>query len=28
VLTAINESSFTSGMTLVGTCYATYKFED
>jgi len=27
-LVAIEESSFTTGMTLVGTCYATYKFED
>lgn len=27
-LTAINESSFTSGMTLSGTCYGKYVFED
>lgn len=28
VLTGINESSFSSGMTLSGTCYGKYVFED
>ena len=28
VLTGINESSFTNGMTLSGTCYGKYVFED
>ena len=28
VLTGINESSFSNGMTLTGTCYGKYVFED